>query len=217
MKKRRLLSGALIICLIAILACGSLAYFTDTKSVTNKFYTASYDPTNPDVPITAEQVFSIKVYETDANDEEDLDGLEYADILPGAELEKDPTIVNTGKYPAYVRMSVMLTKASAWNAICDEHEMEVTDLFGELNTNWELKTTTEDSQADTIIFVYYLNAPLAAGTESTLFEKVIIPAEMTVEEMVTVSYFEVQITADAIQSDNTGDNAFDTFKDYWEE
>lgn len=213
MNKRKLLTAAVAVCLIAILSCGTLAYFTSTKSITNKFYTASYDPENPP---TADELFSIKVYETAADGSEDTDGLEYQDILPGAELKKDPTIVNTGKYSAYVRLSVTVTEAAAWKNVWQKYDLEFEDLFGSINTDWECKETSEDTAADTLTYVYYLNDELASGSESTLFETVKIPSDLTVEEMTELAYFEVQITGDAIQSANTGDNAFDAFADYWE-
>ena len=98
MNKRKILSLALAVCLIALFTMGTLAYFTDSAATSNKFMTASYDPSNPDKVITAEELFSIKVYETDANGQKDYDGLTYEDIAPGDELDKDPTAENTGKY-----------------------------------------------------------------------------------------------------------------------
>ena len=212
MNKRRVLTTAIAVCLIAILSCGTLAYFTSTKSITNKFYTASYDPENPP---TADELFSIKIYETAKDGAEDTDGLEYKDILPGQELSKDPTIVNTGKYSAYVRLSVTVTDATAWKTVCQKYSLNLEDIFGGINTKWERKEISEDTAADTLTYVYYLNEELAAGAESTLFETVKIPTQLTVEEMTELSYFEIQITGDAIQSANTGANAYEAFTANW--
>lgn len=212
--KKKIFTAAVAICLVAILSCGTLAYFQSTKSITNKFYTASYDPENPP---TADELFSIKVYETAADGSEDTDGLEYTDVLPGQELAKDPTVENTGRYAAYVRLQVTVTNANAWEAVFNKYNLELSDLFGSLNTKWEMKEQSADTTNDTVTYVFYLNEELAAGEKSTLFETVNIPAELNVEEMTELAYFEVQITGDAIQVENTGANAFDAFTNYWED
>lgn len=223
MNKRKVLTTAVAVCLIAILSCGTLAYFTSTKSLTNKFYTASYDPDNPP---TAEELFSIKIYETAADGTENTEGLEYEDILPGMKVDKDPTIKNTGKYPAYVRLSVTVTNAAAWKAAFENHKddsedkggaIELEDVFGEFNEDWKRKEISENKNEDTLTYVYYLDGELAAGADSTLFESVTIPPQLTVEEMSALSCFEIRITGDAIQSANTGDNAFEAFTTYWKE
>lgn len=213
MNKRKILSLALAVCLIALFTMGTLAYFTDSAATSNKFMTASYDPSNPDKVITAEELFSIKVYETDANGQKDYDGLTYEDIAPGDELDKDPTAENTGKYGQYVRMSVTLTKASAWqNAVAQGTDL--TTIFkGFDSTKWtRYDEPAVDTTNDTVTYVFYYNGILAPGGTATLFTDVVIPTSLTVDDMVALSQFEINITADAIQSDNTGDNAYDAFK-----
>ena len=215
MNKRRILAVALALCLIAILACGTLAYFKSSASVTNKFYTASYSPDDPDPD--PDELFSIVVFETAPDGSETTEGIEYADILPGDVLDKDPTVRNTGEYAAYVRLSVTLTEAADWKAACATYGItDLADIFGGFNSAWERKEIFEDTTADTLTYVYYLNTALEPGDESTLFTTVTIPAELTTTELVKLSYFELQIAGDAIQSANTGDNAFDAFADYWE-
>lgn len=214
MNKRKVLALALAVCIIAILACGTLAYFTDSENVTNKFYTASYKPDDP-VP-DPDELFSIVVFETAPDGSETTEGIEYADILPGDVLDKDPTVRNTGDYAAWVRLSVTLTNAAEWKAACATHGIEdLAEIFGGFNSAWERKAIEENTSEDTLTYVYYLKDALAPDAESTLFERVTIPEELTTAEFAKLSYFELQIAGDAIQSANTGDSAFEAFEAHW--
>ncbi len=248
MKKRNIITLALVICLIAIMACGSLAYFTSSKTVTNEFLTSSVNPSTDtnndgkvdenDEPI-ADDVFSIKLYETDNTKDDGSKtyvGNTYEAILPGDKLDKDPTVENTGAYPAYVRMTVVVNEAADWQAAIAKHiekknltvgangKYDLANIFGGYNSAWECKEVFEDKDADTLTYVYYLNAALPAedNTEtdvkedaSTLFTSVTIPACFDAEDMLSLKEFKLTITADAIQSMNTGDNAYDAFTNYW--
>lgn len=247
MKKRNILTVALALCLIAIMACGTLAYFTSTKTVTNVFKTSYVEPSKDtdgdgDVDeddVTPDDVFSIVVYETD-NTKTDgsvtYTGNTYEAILPGSELVKDPTVENTGSYPAYVRMTVVVNEAADWQAAIAKHiangnltvgangKYDLSNIFGGYNSAWECKEVIEDTAADTLTYVYYLNTALPAEDDtatsekedaSTLFTSVTIPSCFDAADMLSLKEFNLTITADAIQSMNTGDNAFDAFAKYW--
>ena len=227
MNKRRILAVAIAVCLIAILACGSLAYFTYSKTVTNTFYTYSTEefPNGP----TADQLFSISVYETGADGKEDYDGLTYKDFMPGSKLSKDPTVKNTGKYPAWVRMKVTVTNATAWKKACADIGLTgLNEIFLNFNNNkatnaptgWyctNTKNPTYDQTADTLTYVFYTNNPLKPGEASTLFDGILIPGGLTIEHMISLSKFQIIITGDAIQSDNTGSTAAEAFANCWED
>ena len=79
MSKKKLLSLALIVIMIAILSFSTLAWFNDSESVTNKFQIAtSADPYDPDA------IFSVDLWEkTPGNDKEQV-GHTYEKILPGS-------------------------------------------------------------------------------------------------------------------------------------
>lgn len=230
MNKRRILALAIVVCLIAILACGSLAYFTYTKTVTNTFYTYS----TKDFPIedypngpSADQLFSISVYETGVNGEKDYDGLTYENVLPGSELAKDPTVENTGKYPAWVRLNVTVTNATAWKNACADIGLTGPDkIFLNFNnseatdkaTGWYCanpNNPTFNQTADQLTYVYYSNNPLKPGEASKLFNGIKMPDKLTVEHMIALSQFQIIITGDAIQSDNTGATAAEAFTNCW--
>lgn len=216
--KRKVLSVALIVCLVAIMAFGTLAYFSSHDSVTNKFMIAIYDPTNPDKEITPNELFSVTVEETLPDGTKAPDGITYTKIQPGDELHKDPTIINTGKYDQYVRVSVTVTNAAAWQTACAKHGItDLTTIFhGFDSSKWTLASTSADTENNTLTYTYYYNGVLAPEESATLFTTVIIPSCFDAEDMVSLKYFELSVAADAIQSDNTGANAAEAFTNCWD-
>lgn len=83
MNKKKILVLAMTLSMVAILAMGAtLAYFTDTDTVTNVFTTG-----NVEIEIE-EQV-----------DEDTL-------LMPGKKINKDVFVKNTGSQPAYVRVHI---------------------------------------------------------------------------------------------------------------
>ena len=228
MKKRRVLVAAIAVCLIAILACGSLAYFTFTApKVTNKFYTYSTTDFPDGPPTDVKDLFSIVIYETDAAGSKDYDGLTYEEVLPGSQLAKDPTVENTGKYDAWIRLKVTITNASNWQKACSDIGLtNLGEIFLNFNdeddaskiTGWHCAnptTPTYDAAKDTLTYIYYSNNPLKPGEASKLFNGMQIPAKLTVEHMFALSSFQIIIEGDAIQSDNTGDTAALAFTNCW--
>ena len=103
--KKKLFVAALAICLVAILSMGTLAWFTAQDDVTNKFYIASSDDTDPD------DIFSIDVKENTPAGDDDQDGYEYKDVLPNDVLKKEVIVENTGYYDQYVRVTVTVSVA----------------------------------------------------------------------------------------------------------
>lgn len=206
--KKKILLAALAIALAAIIVGSSLAYFTDSQTVTNVFKATSTEP--------GQEQFDIIVYEHDGEGKATDEGLTFEDFAPGDTFSKDPTVENTGVYGAYVRVSVTVSKASAWKAICEKWELDLEDIFGGFDPNFERKAESYDSEKDTLTYVYYLNHELAAGESAALFETVTIPAVLDNADMATIPEFELTVSADAIQAQNTGSNAFDAFADYWD-
>ena len=217
LNKKQVFTLALAVCLIAILSFSTLAWFTDADEVTNKFHvaTSTQDP---------DDIFSIDVMEkidTDGDGVIDATvdvgdvpngGFDYQDIYPSAELVKQPIAVNTGAYDQYVRMLVTVDKE--WDTLVGG-DLTAT-LKGYDATVWSFGGKTEENGK--VTYTYYLNRILPhSDTENTgretLFTHVIIPAQLTQEDMATLQggMFTMDIVAQAVQADNTGDNAVEAF------
>ncbi len=213
--KRKALITAVVVCLAAILAFGTLAVFTGNDAVTNKFMIAEYDPNNP---VTPDELFSIDVYETDENGDKTDIGKTYDGIQPGDVLDKDPTIKNTGRYDQYARVHVTVTNAANWQKVCAANGItDLTAIFGGFDgTKWtRVDAPVEDTEKDTLTYTFYYNGVLKPGETATLFKTVTIPMSIDNAQMAALEYFEISIAADAIQSANTGDNAVSAFANYW--
>ena len=109
MSKKKLLSLALVVIMIAILSLSTLAWFNDSESVTNKFLVASSDGTN-----TPDSIFSVDLWEKTPGGDKDQDGHSYEAILPGSNLKKEVNVENTGAYDQYIRVVVTLSDGKAW-------------------------------------------------------------------------------------------------------
>ena len=225
--KKKVLAAALIVSLIAILSFGTLAWFNATDTATNTFKIAkSDDPSNdPD--------FKVEVFETDENGDE-TDGLEFTDVAPGAELDKDPTVRNTGDYGLYARLVVTLSDAATWKAAATRYSL-ATDannvleaIVDGINAHWvRFDNPVFDATADTLTYVYYYDAVVAKAADAPnnetepLFTKVEIPGAFEQSDMDygTDGLFTVTVRADAVQSDNildpsatvTGNEAYQAF------
>lgn len=85
MSKRKIMSLALAVCMVAILAVGgTLAYFTAEDEAENVF-------TLGNVNIELEEEFE-----------------QYSQLVPGLDINKDVWVKNTGSMPAYVRVHIAL-------------------------------------------------------------------------------------------------------------
>ena len=217
MNKKKLLSLALVLIMIAILSFGTLAWFNDADEVTNEFYVATSEDTDPD------DIFSVDVWEEtpDTKDgEKDQDGYQYKDVLPGSDLKKEVYAENTGYYAQYVRMNVSITNADAWIAALG-NGYDLGTMFGghdeSLWTRLEPGVYTPGANGGTYTMTFYLNKALASGEKVCLFENIVIPTQLTQEDMVFVGgSFSLTVVAEAVQTENLGVNTEDAVCDAYE-
>ena len=148
------------------------------------------------------------------------DGNTYDDIAPGDLLTKDPTVENTGKYDQWIRVNVTLTNATNWVSVlraCNITSLE--SIFVGYDANlWQSEGNDVpeiDTATDTLTFTYYLKDKLEPAETATLFTAVKIPEQFDQDYMAYINEFELKIVAEALQFDNTGDNCFDAFANYW--
>ena len=215
MTKKKVFVVALAICLIAIISVGTLAWFNATDDVINNFKVATNEnDTDP--------TFTVKVSETGLNNAETVDGNTYYNVLPGDVINKDPKITNTGDYTQWIRVSVTMTKANYWKNFGGS--LKFTDLFtgstyglaanvGNTTEDWLLveNEVAPDANGNAVWYLY-LNKELAPNDDEFLFKKVNIDEDFTLEEVETLGgEFSITVKADALQRENTGDNAVAAF------
>lgn len=210
---KKIVAIVLAMALVAVAAVGAtMAYLTDTKSVTNTF-------TMGDVKITLD--------ETNVNDPNGVrvTANEY-NIYPGAVVTKDPIVHNVGKNGAYIRATV---NVSDWmNLVAayypdfketfpnDGYKAALNLLVGELGEGWSV-VGVEAGDVFTIgqfdaKFVLKYDGTLAPGADTTaMFQTVTIPAG--IDNANVASFNEVKVVAQAIQADgfDTWEAAFAAF------
>lgn len=209
--KKKVLLVAVAVCLIAILSMGTLAWFNANDAVTNTF---KFDDTDGD----GTPDFKIDVFETD--DSGEVQGKEYEDIMPNAVLAKDPTVRNDGDYDMYARVIITLSDAKAWmdaavkyNILTDATKDTVLETMVDLNAKWvRFDNVVYDIDDDTLTYVYYYDEVVAQGKDSeSVFTKVTIPSQLQTEDMAfKEDKFTIDVSGDAIQSENITVDADDT-------
>ena len=202
--KKKVFVTALALCLVAIISVGTLAWFQATDEVTNFFQVSTDGEQKPD--------FKLDLFEHEFNGEEltdnEVEENTYKHIAPGDVLPKDPTVRNAGQYDQWVRVKINLYDYKAWEAVLGDG-VEFNKFFENFNTDWVVDQTTLGT--DTLVFYY--NAKLLPGEKTPIFEAFHIPEEFTVDNMPVK--FKLNIVAEAIQADNTGDSAKAAFDAYW--
>lgn len=204
--KKKVLVIALVLCLVALLSVGTIAWFSSEDSVENKFYVADSTDVDPD------DIFSVDVWENTPDGTEDQDGYEYEDILPGDVLDKEPHIENTGHYDQYIRAIVTISDYEAWKAVIGE---DFAPLFAGFDASkWESPIEQIKNADGSVTYVLYYKDVLKSGDEVVVFTDVLIPESLTQEQAAEFDGgFTVEVKAQAVQTENVGDNAkaaFDT-------
>lgn len=215
MNKKKVFTLALAVCLIAILSLSTLAWFTDDDSVNNNFYVAASDDD------TADEIFSVDVWENydendDGTDERYDVGINYEDILPGDELQKEAYVENTGYYDQYVRVIITVSNASVWKDVfelTDVVKVDITKLVSGIDMDEVyLVQVCYDEENDALSYVLYYTDALASGDVIEVFDTVTIPEAMTREQAAELAgSFTIGVVAEAVQTENVGDNVYEAF------
>lgn len=225
MNKKKVFVLAVCVCLVAILSFASLAWFTDKDEVTNRFMVAGSEDEDPD------DIFSVDVWErvdTDDNGEKDGsytyptgEGAVYKDILPGDDLWKEPVVENTGAYDEYIRVTITISDASVWQDVYGEYVVPLTDIV-DVDTaalyNDEI-ISFYDADSDSFVYVLYYEEILPHKEDKVddllvVFTNVHIPEALTREQAaaLTADGFNIKVVADAVQTENVGDNVIEAYK-----
>lgn len=230
-RNKKIITGTLCIGLMASLAIGgTMAFLTDSESVTNHFSVGDLDitltepkwdddgkPGNPDNP-----------------DDPGTPG-DGQNLVPGDTREKDPTIKAVTN-DSYMRVIVEIQDTKG-NAITDKERLALIlqtvyyadpalsesekyslknlEKYDTVSADFEL--VTDKSSSDTTpTGVYYYNyiggenGVLAEGDEAVLFTNIVIPTDWNQEQLAVLGEYQIVISAQAIQTDNFG-NAAEAF------
>ena len=215
--KKKVFVAALLICLLAIISVGTLAWFTDKDEVDNYFQVSTDQAQKPNFKIT---LFETEIDPStkqfgDGNGNGVVDQVKtntYSNILPGDVLPKDPTVRNDGQYDQWVRVKVTLNDYDQWQEALGTG-FDFRTLFSE-SAAWSYDTIITNETDKTLTLVYYLNTKLTVGsTSEALFQSVTIPSAFTVDNMPT--NFNLKIVAEALQAANTGSDAKSAFQACW--
>lgn len=195
MNKKKVFIIALAVCLIATISMGTLAWFSDSDSVTNNFYIADSDDDTPD------EIFSVDVWENTPDGDKDQDGYAYTNILPGDVLKKEARVENTGHYDQYVRVIVTVSDAEAWiNAL--GAKFDVASLFGGFDaTKWN--HVSYDLTGENLVYVLYYKDSISSGDVINVFDNVKVPTTLTKEQAATFEHnVSITVKAQAVQTEN---------------
>lgn len=205
--RRILLLLGCAVLLVCLSVGATLAYLTSTDSVSNTFTVGNVQ---------------IKLDEAKANADGTL--VENADrvkenayhLLPGHTYNKDPMVtVLANSEECYIRMIVTVNKKAALDAI----GVNTLAVFaGYDSTKWALASQKEGG-ADNMVyeFRYYTTVSTVDKADKPLeplFEKMIIPGNITNDKLATLAGLEIDIVAQAIQADGfgTADAAWTAFE-----
>ena len=175
--KKRMLTAALALCCLAVLATGTLAYFTAEETAQNVITMGS---------------LKMELVELDEKGEpwEDVEN-----IVPGMEVTKEAFVKNTGTVDFYTRVKITKTFVPAQG----EEKPELNTKLVRLDINEKYWEPGNDG-------FYYYKKPVAPGEETKpLFTTVTFSTKMGNEyQNVKVK---IDLDAQAVQSRNNGDSA----------
>lgn len=177
--KKRMLTAALALCCLAVLATGTLAYFTAEETAQNVI-----------------TMGSLKMELVELN-EEGKPWTNVENIVPGMEVTKEAFVKNTGTVDFYTRVKITKTFVPAQG----EEKPELNTKLVRLDINEKYWEPGNDG-------FYYYKKPVAPGEETKpLFTTVTFSTEMGNEyQNVKVK---IDLDAQAVQSRNNGERALE--------
>ncbi len=206
MKKKSIaLTLTAVMLALAVGIGGTIAYFTaKTDDVVNTFTTSSGIDIKLDEAKVGEDWKAIT-----GEGATRVTSNTYNNIVPGAELDKDPTVtVNDGSDDAYIAVKVVVSKAEAWKDIVSAQKNNLTyatlkaSLFNGLDTANSWKEIQADDATMTYVYMWKgaVDGVVSANNGYTLFNKVVIPSTLDNGEMNSIKDFKITVTAYAVQA-----------------
>ena len=219
--KKKIVSLALVVALIAIAAMGTLAYFTDTDDATNTFTTGDVAIDLTEAVVEPDEkgnlVATNERQDVLENEEESYD---YGKLYPGQTIDKDPTIEVLGSEDTYVAAKIIVTDGEGdltkimgledgllniqtvvYGGLVKENDTlkeynGLVPVFGD-----DTYSVYQQVEGDGIyVFYVYIEDPMITGETVTIFEKLSIPAEWDNEEMAEMKDLTIKVEAYGTQS-----------------
>ena len=141
-KSKALLLTLCAALLVAASVLGTMAYLTDTDTVTNTFTVGKVDIKLDEAKVNTDG--------TPIEGAARVTGNEYH-LLPGHTYTKDPTVtVLAGSESSYIKMTVTFSKANELDAIFTPNGATLTSIFNGYDAaNWTYKGNTKDAANNT--------------------------------------------------------------------
>ena len=219
--KKKIVSLALVVALIAIAAMGTLAYFTDTDDATNTFTTGDVAIDLTEAVVEPDEkgnlVATDERQDVLENEEESYD---YGNLYPGQTIDKDPTIEVLGSEDTYVAAKIIVTDGEGdltkimgledgllniqtvvYGGLVKENDTlkeynGLVPVFGD-----ETYSVYQQVEGDGIyVFYVYIEDPKSTGDSVTIFKQLRIPAEWDNEEMAEMKDLTIKVEAYGTQS-----------------
>ncbi len=196
--KKKIVALCLVIALAATAVIGgTLAYFTDNDNATNTFTVGKVD-------IKLDEA-KVDEYGDPVEPAERVQENSYK-LIPACEYTKDPTVtVMAGSEESYIRMVVTVNKKAALDAI----GVNALEVFQEYNAaKWPMDSQKADG--DTMVYEFrYAETVSTVGTADKalepLFTSILVPADITGEQLATLDGLVIDVDAHAIQAASFAD------------
>lgn len=211
--KKALLLTLCAVLLVAASVLGTMAYLTSTDEVQNTFTVGQVKITLDEAKVNPDGTL---VYKEDGQTPVDRVSTNSYKLLPGHTYIKDPTIhVDATSEDCFIRAKVTLTNAKEWIAIAAKYaDNEVENIIQGTDDNiWWVSQPAVDETANTVTYTFvYKNEShtdelgkriwtSADSKDLVLFDKIVMPGNLTNEELAGVGSSMITVVAEAIQAD----------------
>lgn len=215
-RSKALLLTLCAVLLVAASVLGTMAYLTDKETVTNTFTVGK-------VSIKLDEA-KVNLNGEPVDDKNEVVELGKAPrvvensykLMPGHTYTKDPTIhVDAASEACFIRAKVTLTNAKEWIAIAAKYaDNKVENIIKGTDDNiWWVSQPAVDETANTVTYTFvYKNEShtdelgkriwtSADSKDLVLFDKIVMPDELTNDELAAVGNSKITVVAEAIQAD----------------
>lgn len=207
-KNKALLLTLCAMLLVAASIFGTVAYLTSkTENVVNTFTVGQVKITLDEAKVDAD---GKPIQGADR-----VQGNAYK-LIPGKTYTKDPTIhVDENSEACFIRAKVTLTKAKEWVAIAAKYaDNKVENIITGTDDNiWWVSQPSFDETANTVTYTFvYKNESHTDelgkriwtkedDTDLVLFNKIVMPGEVTNEDLAGVADTKITVVGEAIQAE----------------